>query len=636
MERELSFKPEESYIRVATACPEVALADVPTNVERIEELFGEAADQNVALISFPEMSITGYTLGDLVNQNSLLNQAKNGLIELALSTEDRNCAMVVGLPMNIGNRLYNCAAVLADGKIKGIVTKTNLPTYGEFYEDRWFDTWDQDNGLVNIDGQDVPFGTKLLFEIGGTKVGVEICEDLWVAEQPSTWLALNGALVVANPSASPEQIGKPSNRRKLVEVQSGRLICGYLYAGADVSESTAEVVMSGHQLIGSNGKLAAESKPFAGNRLLIAEIDTEHLEHDRRRLHMANYIGATVIKTCVERSQTDLFSKVNRNPFLPEESEAKRRERLGQVVAIQAHGLAMRLKKTKTEKVVLGLSGGLDSTLALLVACETAKILGVKPKDLIQTITMPGLASSEDTQSNATALAILLDIPNKVIPISQLANMDMFAIDHDAMTQDITFENAQARARTTLLFNFANKNGGIVLGTSDLSEIALGWCTYNGDQQSHYNVNGGIPKTVVKEEVKYLSTLDEYKAGKELLDRILGTLYSPELVGNNRDISQNTEDIIGPYELHDFFLNRVIRWGDSASKIAYLACSTFEDTYSSDEVKKWLGLFVRRFASNQFKRENMPNGPKIASVSLSPRGDWRMPADLYNAAIWEI
>jgi len=635
MNRELTYQPKDSYLRVATACPEVALADVPTNIDRINEIYYEANEQNVSIVTFPELSITGYTLGDLVQQNSLLKQAEEGLIELADTTENKTTAMVVGLPLRFGNGLYNCAAVLAEGKIQGIIPKINLPTYNEFYEDRWYDTWQNQNTNIDIGGESVPFGTNLIFDIAGSKLGVEICEDLWVVQPPSESLAVMGAQVIANPSASPEQIGKANYRRKLVELQSGRLIAGYLYAGCDVTESTAEIVMGGHQLIADNGNVKAENKPFGGERLVISEIDIEHIEADRRKQHMASKIGAEVIKTNVTRSQNELLASLDPNPFLPEESSADRDERLKAAIDIQANGLAIRLRRTPSQKLVLGLSGGLDSTLALLVACEAAEILGRDPKDVIQTITMPGYSSSEKTQSNAQLLAIQLGVKNKVIAIGEVANIDMIAIDHDAMTQDITYENAQARARTTLLFNYANKNGGIVLGTGDLSEIALGWCTYNADQQSHYNVNATIPKTMVKHLVGFMANQPKYKEARDSLISILETPISPELTGNGFDeISQNTEDIIGPYELHDFFLYHLVRWGDSPAKIRYLAEQTYAGTYDSKTVNKWFDLFIKRFANNQFKRENIPNGPKVGSVSLSPRGDWRMPPDLYNAAIW--
>ncbi len=634
MEKHL-YSPNESFIRVATACPEVSLADVPTNIDRIGALYEEANNKGVSLVTFPEMSLTGYTLGDLVQQTALLKQTEDGLDTLTKLTKDQSSAMVVGFPLRVGNSLYNCAAVLADGKIKGIVPKSNLPTYNEFYEDRWYQTWEQQNTTIELCGQSVSFGTNLLFDIAGTKCGIEICEDLWVAQPRSGRLAEQGAQLIVNPSASPEQVGKANYRRDLVRLQSGKLISGYLYAGCDVSESTSEIVMGGHQLIASNGRLDAERLPFGKEQLLIADIDIDHLEFDRRKQHMATVIGSLVIKTEIKRNQKDLEVRVERNPFLPAECEVDRNERLEAALNIQAHGLAMRMRATGQERLVLGLSGGLDSTLALLVACESARILEKSPVDMIHTLTMPGLASSEQTQNNAKTLASQLNVSNKVIVISELAKAELKALDHDGQTQDVTYENVQARARTNLLFNYANKYKAIVLGTGDLSEIALGWCTYNADQQSHYNVNGSIPKTMVRHIVAYLADKPEYREAKSTLYAILDTPISPELTSNQlTEISQTTEDIIGPYELHDFFLYHLVRWGDVPDKISYLAKKAFSDIYSGDEVQHWFNVFINRFTRNQFKRETIPNGPKVGSVSLSPRGDWRMPPDLYNAALW--
>ena len=635
MEAKQLYSPRESYIRVATACPEISLADVPTNMTRIVALYEEANQKAVSLVVFPELSITGYTLGDLVQQTAILNQAEDGLQTLADSTKEKSTAMVVGLPLRVENGLYNCAAVLADGKVQGIVPKSNLPTYNEFYEDRWYQTWDQPNVTVDIGDQKVPFGIDLLFEVAGTKCGIEICEDLWVAQPPSAKLAENGAQIIINPSASPEQIGKTNYRRDLVRLQSGRLISAYIYAGCDVSESTSEIVMGGHQIIASDGHIDEESLPFKTQKLLITDIDLEHLEFDRRKQHMETVLGKLVIKTEVTRQQSDICRRINRNPFLPEEAADKRDERFKMALNIQAHGLAMRLKATHQERLVLGLSGGLDSTLALLVACEAASILGQAPSDMIQTLTMPALASSEKTQINAQSLAANLNIPNLIIPIDDLVKTELKALGHNGIDQDITYENVQARARTSLLFNYANKHRAIVLGTGDLSEIALGWCTYNADQQSHYNVNATIPKTLVRHLVIYLADQPQYKKAKSTLRAIVDTPISPELTSTNQgNISQTTEDIIGPYELHDFFLYHLVRWGDNPRKIAYLAGQVFEDTYQREDIDHWFGVFIKRFTQNQFKRETLPNGPKVGSVSLSPRGDWRMPPDLHNDALW--
>jgi NAD+ synthase (glutamine-hydrolysing) len=637
METEQLYSPKESYIRTATACPEVNVADVSTNVERIKDLYQEAVDQCVSLVAFPEMSVTGYTLGDLVQQSSLLKQAEVGLLDLAEATKDMPCAMVVGLPVRLKNSLYNCAAVLADGEIKGIVPKTNLPTYNEFYEDRWFQSWDHPTTNINLGDKSVPFGTNLIFDVADTLCGVEICEDLWVADPPSGKLAMQGAQLIINPSASPEQVGKSNWRRDLVRIKSGSLICGYLYAGCDESESTSEIVMGGHQLITVNGNISAESKPFSDNRLLVSDIDIDHLNHDRRRLGMASMIGELIVKTNVSREQTGLNVNLDKNPFLPDENPEERSDRLQQIFTIQARALARRLRTSKQKKLVLGLSGGLDSTLALLVAVEAAHILNKEPADVVQTITMPGLASSDETQSNAQILSSQFGVPNVVIPINNLCNNELDALSHDRTLQDVTYENVQARIRENLLLNYANMHGGIVLGTGDLSEIAVGWCTYNADQQSHYHVNASIPKSVVRELVRYLADKPENKEAHATLHSIIETPISPELTRENvTGISQLTDSVLGPEDLREFFLPYLVRWGDSPSKITYLAEQAYKHKYTKEEIDKYWKIFITFFARSQFKRDNMPAGPKTGFVSLSPRGDWRMPPDLINAAVWSV
>lgn len=631
-----TYQPNQSFIRLATACPEVGVADTKTNVANIRELYQEAVDQNVSLVTFPELSITGYTIGDLVNQTALLEQAKQGLEELRDTTANTETAMIVGLPLQVGNRLYNTAAVLAKGKVQGIVPKTFRPNYNEFYEQRWYDSWQNPNTTIEFSGQEVPFGTDMLFEIGTVTCGIEICEDLWVMDPPSAQLAAKGALVIANPSASPEQISKETYRRDLVRMHSARLIGAYAYAGCDTTESTAEIVMGGHQMIATNGRIAAERKPFATDRLTITDVDVEHLAMDRRKQHAGTALASLIIKTNVGRQQQDLIAVVEHSPFLPTETMANRSERLDTALQIQAHGLAMRMRASGQRRVILGLSGGLDSTLALIAARKAADILDIPTHEMIHTLTMPGPASTETTQDNAQLLAKQLDVANTVIPIGQLVHTELAALGHDGVTQDITYENVQARARTNLLFNYGNKNGGLVLGTGDLSEIALGWCTYNGDQQSHYNVNASIPKTLVRHLVQHAADQSAYKQAKETLEAILDTVVSPELTKQDgAEISQSTEDIIGPYELHDFFLFHVVRWGDTPTKIGFLATKAFETKYSETEINQWLSVFLRRFAQSQFKRENMPNGPKVGSVSLSPRGDWRMPPDIRNAGLWD-
>lgn len=632
-----NYQPTDSYLRVATACPEVSLADVASNISRISQLYHEAAAQQAALVVFPELSITGYTIGDLVQQKSLLDQAEQGIQQLAEITRGKPTAMVVGLPLRVQNGLYNCAAVLADGHIKGLVPKTHLPTYNEFYERRWYDSWPGPDIDIQIESHQVTFGADMLFAIGGIKLGVEICEDLWVAQPISTRQAQRGAQIIANPSASPEQIGKADYRRNLVAIHSAQILGGYLYAGCDTSESTADIVMGGHQLIASSGAIQAERRPFAKGQLLISDIDVDHLDHDRRRQHMAQEIGVKVIISQIKRQQTDLRLEVEAHPFLPAtETATAQAERLEMALNIQAHGLAVRMQASQQNRLVLGLSGGLDSTLAVLIACRAAALLGKPPSDMIHTLTMPGPASSGETQLNAQRLARQLSVHSQTIPIGELVSTELACLGHDGRVQDITYENVQARARTSLLFNYANQQHAMVLGTGDLSEIALGWCTYNGDQQSHYNVNASIPKTLVKHLVQHVSHQPEFAAAAATLQAIIATVVSPELTRQQgSDISQSTEAMIGPYILHDFFLYHLVRWGDTPTKIQYLAEAAFAGSYQPAEITNWLNVFLSRFVRNQFKRENLPNGPKVGSVSLSPRGDWRMPPDLRNGALWQ-
>jgi NAD+ synthase (glutamine-hydrolysing) len=625
------YKPSQSFIRVAVATPIVSIADTSANTSAILSLYAQAVARDVALVVFPELSITGYTIGDLVHSNVVLNSSLRALSVLADATKSQPTAMIVGLPFRINNALYNCAALLADGEVKGIVPKINLPTYREFYEKRWFQTWQQPTITTDVNGRSIPFGTDLVFDVADTLIGIEICEDVWVTNQPSIELVNKGALVICNPSASPEIATKAHYRKQLISNTSARLVCGYIYAGADPSESTTDIVMGGHALIYQGGKLLEERTPFSmdENRLLTTDIDVERLANER--IHDNNFhtdFNRTLIKTHVVRLQTDLLQKADASPFTPKGTESDIAARLEEIYTIQAFGLKKRLESSRAQKVVLGLSGGLDSTLALLVAIRTAQIRNIKPQDMILTLTMPGEASSERTQSNAQKLAAAFNISNRTIPIKDLSNDQLTAIGHDLTTEDHAYENTQARVRTALLFNTANAENGIVLGTGDLSEIALGWCTYNGDHMSAYNVNSSIPKSLVRYLVRHAAdTLKNPEATRLLLD-IIDTPVSPELTGGKDGIvSQKTEDIVGPYELHDFFLYNFIRWMDSPDKIYYLAVQSFEGIYKPTIIRKWLGVFMQRFMANQWKRSVMTDGPKVGSVSLSPRGDWRMPSD---------
>lgn len=621
------YSPSQDFLRVATATPEVAIADVDTNLARISELYSQASQQNVCLIVFPELCLTGYSIQDLVRQSSLLEAAKNSLLEFAKSTKNINTAAIIGLPICVGNAIYNCAAFVADGQIKGIIPKQNLPTYNEFYEKRWYQSWDKEQNIqIKLNQFETTFGTNQLFKIGDQLIGVEICEDLWVPEPPNINLVKNGATIIANPSASPEAVAKSNYRRELVSNTAARLSVGYVYAGADMSESTAEIVMSGHAIISELGTTLAEREPFQlCSRLQIADIDTQHIIHERQKTtNFPNNFDINPTQTLITCNQCNLSRHIDYSPFIPKNDQDEITNRLDTILNIQASGLVMRLKKSGTNKIVIGLSGGLDSTLALLVAIKAANILKVKPGEIIHTLTMPSHASSDRTQNNAKNLAFNLNIINEKIIISKLSQSQLHALNNNNQ-QDITYENTQARIRQALIFNKANQLNGLALGTGDLSEIALGWCTYNGDHMSHYNVNSSIPKTLVRSLVRHAANYVNTDAKQILLD-IIDTPVSPELTGDGNDISQTTEDIVGPYELHDFFLYHFIRWMESPQKIAYLAKIAFINKYSNKEVDKWLGVFLKRFYKNQWKRQAMPDGAKVG-INLSPKGDWRMPPE---------
>jgi len=621
------YSPKQDFLRVATATPEVSIGDVATNIEAIKKLYANAVEAKASLVVFPELSITGYTIQDLVAQPSLLKAAKLGLSNIAEATAHQNTAAVVGLPFKVGNAMYNCAAVVSEGAIRGIVPKQNLPTYNEFYEKRWYQTWDNNpNTIVTVNGVNVPFGTEQLFAIGDELVGIEICEDLWVPEQPSTQLVANGATLIANPSASPEAVAKAQYRRGLVANTAARNVTGYIYSSADQTESTAEIVMGGHAMMNELGTMLEERLPFTPpRRLMTADIDMQHIAHDRlKTTNFPNRQDITPINTFVMPAQDTLQRHIDANPFIPKGSIEDVNERLDTILNIQATGLAMRLRSAHIKKIVLGLSGGLDSTLALIAAIRAADVLEMNPGDLIHTLTMPGTASSDRTQNNAINLATSLGIANEEIAIADLASAQLEAINH-AGEEDVTFENTQARIRQALVFNKANQLSGLALGTGDLSEIALGWCTYNGDHMSHYNVNASIPKTLVRSLVQHAAEKLPQNAAAILHD-IIDTPVSPELTGDGKTISQETEDLIGPYELHDFFLYHHLRWLEPKAKIGYLAIKAFEGQRTPEEVNKWLEVFMKRFYQNQWKRQAMPDGAKVG-ISLSPKGDWRMPAE---------
>jgi NAD+ synthase (glutamine-hydrolysing) len=760
----------DGFVRVAAVTPEVRVADCAFNADRIDEAARAAADKGAKIIVFPELSITGYTCGDLFLQDSLLDAAKRSLIRLVSASSGIDAVIIVGLPLVSGGKLFNAAAVYSDGELLGIVPKTHIPNYGEFYELRHFTPANTKTGYVSItlpdsgddeddeggagadmdrpnkpytinvadflrgggflpgeddedddeddefeidfdgedDYEDIPFGTNLLFrcaDLPELTFAVEICEDLWAPDPPSVRHAMAGALIIANLSAGNETIGKASYRRLLTGSQSGRLVCGYIYANAGFGESSTDMVFSGHSLISENGVLLAEAKPFAKAsdraQIVISDIDLKGLGRDRRYLTSYNQEvrtdkewsdyeeilfsieidddepeyepGGKVIPFAAGRravheqgqeselgltAKQTLYRYVAPHPFIPSDL-TKRAELCEEILNMQSSGLARRIIHTGAQSAVIGISGGLDSTLALIVAVRAMRIVGLEPQQVIA-VTMPSFGTSEQTLGNAHKLCGALGVPLREIDITASVQEHLKAIDHELTEHDVVFENAQARIRTLVLMDLANKTRGLVVGTGDLSELALGWATFNGDHMSMYGVNAGVPKSLVRHIIKYAADNADHDASDNnapeslssvLLD-IIGTPVSPELLPPDEDgISQKTEEIIGPYELHDFFLYHMIRWGRRPSLIFELAKIAFDGSksggnpgddaasesastsyhgkgaYTEDEILHWLRLFYQRFFRSQFKRSTLPDGPKIGSVSLSPRGDWRMPSD---------
>lgn len=629
---------QHGFVRVATVSPELKLGDVGANVAMLRKEMQHLAGQGCRLIVFPELSLTGYSCADLFYQRSLQQQALAGVKQLAEANAGLGCCVVVGLPLAVQNRLYNVAAVIADGEILGFVPKTFLPNSGEFYERRWFSPATTLTD-THTEGDGIPIGADLLFEatdLPGFVLGVEICEDLWTVIPPSSHAALAGATLLANPSASNEVLGKFTYRRQLITQQSARCLAAYIYASAGAGESSTDTVYSGHGLIAENGSLLGETERFAfETRVAIADVDLQRLEHERVRSTAFRDAPATQSYSRITfnlgepAAQTGaaLQRPLSAHPFVPP-AGADRKAVCEEIFAIQATALARRLRQTRSKTAVLGLSGGLDSTLALLVMVEALKRAGM-PKEAALTVTMPGFGTTARTKGNAEKLAEALGIQLRTISIAAAVEQHFKDIGHPPGLHDITYENAQARERTQVLMDVANQTSGIVIGTGDLSESALGWCTFNGDHMSMYHVNAGVPKTLVKYLIQWCATeLYAAEAGTILQD-IIDTPISPELLPLAADgsMEQKTEDTVGPYELHDFFLFHFIRHGCDQAKIRFLALQAFDGKYSSELVDKWLATFLRRFAQSQFKRSSMPDGPKVGSVALSPRGDWRMPSD---------
>ena len=623
---------KQGFVKVAAVTPKIVVADTKENTALICAEIKKAEKEGAKIIVLPELCITGYTCSDLFLQEKMLREARQSLLEIAAFTFALDCIVFVGLPLEYNGKLYNVAAAVSNGKVLGFVPKTYLPNYNEFYEKRWFASgFDFDSPQdINICGFDVKIGDQIFDLGGGAVLGVELCEDLWVPLPPSSVLAESGANIIANLSASDEYVSKAQYRKSLVENQSARCICAYVYAGAGPCESTTDLVFSGATLIAENGSIAAQGKRFDyDNQIVYADVDIEKLSVLRRsNMSFSNRPScAQIVNVPVKNDNNDLkYRFVDAHPFVPADDEM-RRERCKEIFAIQSCGLAKRIMHVGSSGVVVGISGGLDSTLALLVAAEAMKRLGKSNSDIIG-ITMPGFGTTGRTYNNAVELMRRLGVCVKEIDIKAACNQHMNDIGHDPQIHDITYENTQARECTQVLFDMANKSDKLLVGTGDLSELAMGWCTYNGDHMSMYGVNASVPKTLVRYLVEYVASESDKETSAVLFD-ILDTPVSPELLppDENGNIAQKTEENIGPYELHDFFLYNFVRFGFSKEKLVLLAQKAFGSEYSKEVIEKWAGVFMRRFFISQFKRSCVPDSPKVGSVSLSPRGDWRMPSD---------
>lgn len=623
------------YARTGAAVPTLRVGDPGFNAREIAKLVNRAYSNHVSVMVFPELSLTGYTCADLFNQKVLRSEAEKSLEMLLSDTAEYDVVVAVGMPIETNNQLFNCAVVFHKGKILGVVPKTYLPNYGEFYEARWFkSSTSRIDSSVFLCGQVVPFHENLLFKDSNSDlcIGVEVCEDLWMAIPPSSYHSLYGANLILNLSASNEIIGKKEYRRQLVAQQSARCLCGYVYSSAGQTESTTDLVFGGHSMIAENGSIVAETRFEEEAAFIISDIDIEKLMNDR--IKQNSFMGNVVKKEYITvpfslepRTVDTLLHFTDAFPFVPRGTQ-RRQERCRDVFEIQSTGLLQRINKTGIQKAVLGISGGLDSTLALLVTVEAYKKLKRPMCDIIG-ITMPGFGTTDRTYNNALTLMRELGITSREIPIRDAVTVHFNDIGHDINCHDITYENSQARERTQILMDIANKEHGMVIGTGDLSELALGWCTYNGDHMSMYAVNASIPKTLVKYLVSWYSEVTDNEDVAKALKDIVDTPVSPELLPPDPSgrIQQVTEDIVGPYELHDFFLYHMLRFGYSPDKIRLLANIAFKERYQEEVIFQWLKLFYKRFFRQQFKRSCLPDGPKVGSICLSPRGDWRMPSD---------
>lgn len=632
------------FVRVGAASPKLKVADCNYNVSEILKVISKAEDKKIKILVFPELCITSYTCGDLFFQQSLYTSAIQNLNRILDATKNLDMAIALGTIVHLDNQIFNCALIINRGKILGAVPKTYIPNYSEFYEKRWFSSGNNImSETVNICGQNVPIAAKLLFDLKKYNIciGVEICEDLWATIPPSSYMSLAGANIILNLSASNELVSKNEYRLQLISQQSARCICAYVYSSAGCGESTTDTVFSGHNIVSENGTMLTQSKMFSKeSELIFADVDIERLNADR--IKISTFTERYNHSEKLQKIEFNLDLEENENlerniypfPFVPAK-DSKRDKRCEEIFSIQVAGLAKRIQHTNCKSLVIGISGGLDSTLALLVCVKVCDYLEIERKS-VYGITMPGFGTTDRTYSNAVNLMKSLKINTKEISIAEACKKHFEDIGHNMDIHDTTYENTQARERTQILMDIANQLNGLVVGTGDLSEMALGWSTYNGDHMSMYGVNSSIPKTLVRSLVKWtINTEFVNDSAKEILIDILNTPVSPELLPPDKsgNIDQKTEDLVGPYELHDFFLYYMVRFGFSPKKIVYLAENAFKNKYSHETIIKWLKIFYRRFFTQQFKRSCVPDGPKVGSICLSPRGDWRMPSDA-SYSIW--
>ena len=633
---------KSGFLKVCAVSPRVTVAGVQSNLNAALQEIEKANKNKVQILVFPEFFLSGYTCGDLFLQTALQDACKSALTAVCRATENSALVVVIGLPLKFGASLYNCAAVVQNGMVVAVIPKTYIPNYNEYYEKRWFASGDGVNGTIKLNGQEVPFGQTLVRLSDDAVLGVEICEDLWTPSTPGTSLALSGANIIVNLSASNEVVTKNDYRKNLICMQSAKDFCAYIYASAGVGESTTDLVFSGACTVAENGALLSEGERFAFNGSMAeACIDIEKLNAERA--HNTSFTDAakklkeklSEVSTPVEVSDLE-YNEVNRSfdphPFVPSDS-AEKDERCREILSIQSHALAKRMSHIGAKKAIIGISGGLDSTLALLVTARALKILNLPNENMI-CVTMPGFGTTDRTYQNAVDLIHAFGATFMEISIRNAARGHMADIGHDESVHDITYENTQARERTQILMDLANKHGAVLVGTGDLSELALGWCTYNADHMSMYGVNAGVPKTLVRHLVRNEAQQLPEEISK-ILNDILDTPVSPELLppDENGNIQQKTEETLGPYEVHDFYLYHFLRFGTRPEKLLFMASRAFAGIYTEEQLKNWLKLFVRRFFTNQFKRSCLPDGPKVGSVSLSPRGDWRMPSDA-DCSVW--